>query len=942
MTSSTLIESSPKRLSRDTPASGAIHILCLTVALGVLGVENLAVAGEPSHAAREAFDRGEAALRRWALDDAIGAFDAALRLDKKFAKALAKRAVAWARKCEVEKAVADADAAVRLDARVADIYCDRSEVWYTLEDYDRALAELDVAVKIAPRHALSRALRGRVLGQQEKLDEALAEADKAAQLGGQESDVLRLRGDLLLLREETDAAMEAFDAALKVAPKDYRVLARRAIAWADREDFHKALADANEAIQLAPASAWAFLQRAVMYQFKSDFEQALRDCDEALRLNSRYAMAYYMRAAAKQHLGDFSGALQDYRHAKRLVPKMAGPSGGIAVIHSQHQDLPTAIAELTEGLRTAPENRQLLKLRALFYVTGGETDKAVADLSSILRRNPKDIEALHQRAGAWQAKSDTRNALNDLTAIIKLDRKRAVSYFDRGEAHHYASQYEKAIADYSAALERDPTMTVAYARRADAHARLKNRNAALQDVRDLSRLAGETPHFHSQRAKVHLLLGDFDQAAADLKQAIRLNLRDVGATYQPPSGAKLSEESLRHGHEQVRRMLKDRPKMAEHVGQNDSLWTWAARKFAGEDTRTIIFWDPLPSGGSLAEHVPPVAGVRGAIRVNRVEGVGAQARELSFEELWASAVFELHNITHVAEFVAIERQARQGKLNKIEYIRRNFQVEELAIQQTRAFYATVFLPWAKAKNFTSSDPEEWIRDWRDWLAMDKIPDTNDTRTAIYSLYYDLIVVESQIEQQRYESAIVLLNDTLTRGQLFNTELRSAWTQRLGDCYGQLGKHDLAVKAYTQAHEIDPTAAAPLVFRARMLMIAGDPEQARRDFAVLKRMDPVDLTSCSYLAYMLATHPDERARDGKKAVILATRACELAGWERADALGLIAAACAEAGQRADAVRWQTKCIERIGENGKKEMQDRLALYEAGKAYRDPWWSGAEKR
>ena len=75
------------------------------------------------------------------------------------------------------------------------------------------------------------------------------------------------------------------------------------------------------------------------------------------------------------------------------------------------------------------------------------------------------------------------------------------------------------------------------------------------------------------------------------------------------------------------------------------------------------------------------------------------------------------------------------------------------------------------------------------------------------------------------------------------------------------------------------------------------------------------------------------RDGKEAVDSATKACELTEWEKASYLGTLAAAYAEAGDFAAAVKWQTKAIE-LGKNEKEKEKygKRLKLYKEKKPYR----------
>jgi hypothetical protein len=89
------------------------------------------------------------------------------------------------------------------------------------------------------------------------------------------------------------------------------------------------------------------------------------------------------------------------------------------------------------------------------------------------------------------------------------------------------------------------------------------------------------------------------------------------------------------------------------------------------------------------------------------------------------------------------------------------------------------------------------------------------------------------------------------------------------------------------------------------------------------------------AWILSTSPDASYRDGRRAVAAATRAAELTNWKDGYVLSTLAAAYAEAGDFASAVRWEEQALQRPTSGSKsKTDQDRLALYKAGKPLRMP--------
>jgi hypothetical protein len=96
-----------------------------------------------------------------------------------------------------------------------------------------------------------------------------------------------------------------------------------------------------------------------------------------------------------------------------------------------------------------------------------------------------------------------------------------------------------------------------------------------------------------------------------------------------------------------------------------------------------------------------------------------------------------------------------------------------------------------------------------------------------------------------------------------------------------------------------------------------------------------LTKISERAWLWATCTDAKLRDAPKAIESARRACELAsGPRKASFLDTLAAAYAEAGDFADAVKIQAEANNLFaGDEQRKRGRPRLILYQEKKPYRE---------
>ena len=154
------------------------------------------------------------------------------------------------------------------------------------------------------------------------------------------------------------------------------------------------------------------------------------------------------------------------------------------------------------------------------------------------------------------------------------------------------------------------------------------------------------------------------------------------------------------------------------------------------------------------------------------------------------------------------------------------------------------------------------------------------------------------------------------------------------------KHDVmssqqALDYYTdQIQTVDSSQARNWTKRGLVWNAAGEFEKARKDYSEAIKIDPKYAFAYNALAWLSATCPDEHFRDGKNAVANATTACTLTAWKEAEYMDTLAAAYAESGDFPIAIIWEEKALAFVTKQpGKHLWRERLALYTAGKPYRD---------
>jgi len=240
----------------------------------------------------------------WALADQVVPVEAAIEFFTDYirskpgdAHGYTMRAKLWTEeKKELDNALGDYNEAIRLDPKQAQVYSNRGNVWSAKKEHDKALADYNEAIRLDPKYALAYIGRGNVWSAKKDHDKALADYNEAIRLDSKYANAYQHRGTARDDKKEYDKALANYDEAIRLAPQDPDAYFNRGNVWAARKEYDKAIADYNVAIRLDPKHPDAYYNRGTVWSAKKEYDKAIADYNEAIRHDPKDSYAYNDRA----------------------------------------------------------------------------------------------------------------------------------------------------------------------------------------------------------------------------------------------------------------------------------------------------------------------------------------------------------------------------------------------------------------------------------------------------------------------------------------------------------------------------------------------------------------------------------------------------------------------------------------------------------------------
>jgi tetratricopeptide (TPR) repeat protein len=274
-------------------------------------------------------------------------------------EALAERGKQLYREGRYEEALQAYDEAIRLAPDAARLHRARGLTRTQLGDFEGAIEACDEALRLRPDLGGAALARATARARLNDHRGAIADTTLALDLGLKEENVYYAHYNRALNHaklSEYEAALEGFAEAARLRPDEAQAVHMVGVAYAYLKDHQRAFEHCTEAIRLDPQLLKAHYQRAVSLRALGRFQEAIDGFTHSLTMDSELVDAYYGRGMCHLELGDDAGALADlsrYIETEPAEPELLYTRG---VAYARLGRLELACQDWEEVLRLDPAN----------------------------------------------------------------------------------------------------------------------------------------------------------------------------------------------------------------------------------------------------------------------------------------------------------------------------------------------------------------------------------------------------------------------------------------------------------------------------------------------------------------------------------------------------------------------------------------------------------
>jgi tetratricopeptide (TPR) repeat protein len=606
-----------------------------------------------------------------------------------------------------------------------------------------------------------------------------------------------------------------------------------------------------------------------------------------------------MEEAAQQKVRLAQATLEQALRSGSLAPAdLAEAFGFLGQLFHAYKLLDAAEASYEEAAIARPEDRRWHYLRGLAQFAIGDLEGSVESFSKALALGDRDLPTLIRLGNALIELNRAAEARGYFEQALDIDPDSAAALYGLGKALAMEGDDASAVRQFERALELQPQASIVHYPLGQAYRRLDEREKAVEHLRQRGQDEVAFPDPLGQQisrlAKGTALEVVIDMARDEESFSEKDFLGFALAQFGEVEGAA----------EQLEQWLELRGEGGDDLDR----WQRARLHYVAGGLQANRGRDEEAAG-----HFQQAIELAPTLLDARVKLGNALARGGDFEgairEYDGALEVDSENVDAMLKRAAARMELEQWGPARAD-LERLVELRPEGVE-VRARLAAVFLQ--------QEDLEGALEQYRNALDLELVP---RERVQLTTRVAEILGARGEIEEavSEYRAALEIDEEYIPA------------IAGLAGLLGSLGRFDESASLYARWAEVDPEAPRSRLGEATALIFARryDEATSRLEAAIAAFPEIIDFKDV--LARHLAACPENAARDGDRALVLAREVFEkVPTYESTETLAM---AHAEAGEFGEAVRWQQRLIDEVGDEAPEDLLARLranlARYENGEA------------
>jgi len=210
--------------------------------------------------------------------------------------------------------------------------------------------------------------------------------------------------------------------------------------------------------------------------------------------------------------GNFPLAEQSYQRLIKQHPKFSQAYNYLGVLYMDHQKKEQAIAVLEKGVKTIPNEPNLISTLSAVLSSSGEVEKAIYYAKQVVELVPNNADAYYNLSQMHNALGENKEAIAALQKTIALNPVQAEPHYNLGVLLYAEKQVEESRDAFKEALRYNPNLLAAHINLGRVFVDLEEYEEALVHLEKALSMDPEHTKSQSLAGMCYHFLGQLDKA----------------------------------------------------------------------------------------------------------------------------------------------------------------------------------------------------------------------------------------------------------------------------------------------------------------------------------------------------------------------------------------------------------------------------------------------